>query len=142
VSTRTTVVICAIILVTVGAVVSVRHFKQAPPAAAQRTFHGENLPPVSPVATEAVRYLHQLRLQGRLPGFKQDEQCIVLMPGHSISETNYPITLELRARKRNVAGPFSYHFRLIKTSADSGWRLQKAWRTDANGSIAEEFPVS
>jgi hypothetical protein len=139
-SARITVVIGAIILALAGAIVIAHHAKQAP--LSPRRVDAGSLPPVSPVATEAVHYLHQLRVQGQLPGFKQDEQCIVLMPRPSIGETNYPITLELRARKRNVAGPFSYHFQLVKTSAESGWRLQKAWRSDANGNVAEEFPLS
>lgn len=141
-NTRTTVAICAIILVVAGAIVIVHHSKQAPLSPRRAYVDRLNALPVSPVATEAAQYLHQLKIQGQLPGFKQDEQCIVLMPGPSINPTNYPIMLELRARKRNVAGPFSYHFQLIKTSADSAWRLQKAWRTDAHGNIAEELPLS
>ena len=136
-------VIGAIILAAAGAVVAVHHFKQAPASPRRERFTGSDGPPaVSPVAVEAVHYLHQLKIQGHLPGFKPDEQCFVLMPGSAISERHYPIILTLRAKKRNVGGPFSYHFELMKTSSDSGWRLQKAWRTDANGKIAEEYPLS
>lgn len=139
---RTTVAIGAIILAVAGTVVAVHHFKQAPLSPHREHFARLGGPMDSRVATEAVHYLHQLKIQGELPGFKHDEQCMVLMPDHSISEAQYPIILELQARKRNVAGPFPYHFELIKASADSGWRLQRAWRTDTKGNVAEEYAPS
>jgi hypothetical protein len=47
-------------------------------------------------------------------------------------------------RKANTGsntGWFLYFYSAEKASTTEGWRLQKAWRTDTNGLVVEEFPV-
>lgn len=34
-----------------------------------------------------------------------------------------------------------YRYAVVKTSQDSEWKLQKAWRTDAKDKVTEEYPV-
>lgn len=112
--------------------------------------HGQTLPdllrqikktPGFALTQEAISHLYQLRAQGRLPGFEKNQRPIVLLPLWLTNAESYPVTRELDVQKTNVAGPYPYHYTVIKTSATNGWQLQKAWRTDQNGKIAEQYPI-
>ena len=35
----------------------------------------------------------------------------------------------------------TYHYSVLRASQDSVWKLQRAWRTSADGSVIEEYPV-
>jgi hypothetical protein len=52
----------------------------------------------------------------------------------------YPVSRTVKASKNND-GHFVYYYTAVKSAATNGWQLQKAWRTDTNGQVAEEFPV-
>lgn len=90
---------------------------------------------------EAVAYLHQLRIEGRLPGVQKDETILLLLPTVSSNAITYPVARDFQGRKTNIAGPFPYHYTVIKSSPVSAWQLQKAWHTDKTGKILEEYPV-
>jgi hypothetical protein len=87
---------------------------------------------------EAAAFLHQLRIEGKLPGVQKDEQIYLLMPADTAYPI-YPVVRTFPGRKKNAAGPFSYHYTVIKTSLVSGWQLQRAWRTDRSGKVVEEY---
>jgi RNA polymerase sigma factor (sigma-70 family) len=89
----------------------------------------------------AFAYLHQLRIDGKLPGVQKDEQILLMFPRILTNAVTYPIVFDFQGRKENVAGPFPYHYTVTKTSPASGWQLQKAWRTDTNGRTVEEYSV-
>jgi RNA polymerase sigma factor (sigma-70 family) len=106
-----------------------------------------------PLTMEAVAFLSQLKPQGRLPGFQKNEQATTQMMIQNLSQdsngvwqlsnTNmdtYPVSRTVKASKNND-GHFVYYYTAVKSAATNGWQLQKAWRTDANGQVAEEFPV-
>jgi len=44
--------------------------------------------------------------------------------------------------RSQISHDFSvYHYTLVQESKDSPWKLQKAWRTDADGRLIEEYAV-
>jgi RNA polymerase sigma factor (sigma-70 family) len=114
--------------------------------------HSEKKPPVGFLSFEktpglaltqgAVDFLHQLALQHRLPGFQQGQRALILLPTWLTNAEPYPVTRELTVRKTNVAGPFPYHYLLVKPSVSNEWHLQKAWLCDENGKVVEEYPVN
>ena len=107
--------------------------------------------PGAALSLEALEFLVKLKLQGRLPGLPKDEQAKMIMANFSqdshgvwqLSKTNsetYPATRTLRGSKIKNDG-FEYYYTVAKASATNGWQLQKAWRTDTNGQVMEEFSV-
>jgi hypothetical protein len=142
-SSKATILIVAVVLVSVGiAIVASHHFRQgrARRLAAREGFVKQLQTPGYVLARDAANYLHRLRIQGRLPGFQKDQKgWILLLPP---SNTNhYPIVLTLSMRNKNVAGPFPYHYTVVKQTAEDGWQLQRAWLTGTNGNTVEEFPT-
>src|SRR5579872_5585816 len=135
------VVAGVVVLAAVGSFVAIRHHvfrkRAASPEAVFRQF--ENTPGFK-TTQEAVRFLHDLRIGGRLPGAGSNDQMMVRLSVHLTNADNYPITRELEARKGNGAGPFPYHYLVIKSSADSGWELRRAWHVGPDG-VVEEFSV-
>lgn len=92
------------------------------------------------LSKNASEFLGRLKKQGRLPGFQKEERAWILLWPATNTE-HYPVILTLSARNKNVAGPFPYHYTVVKESETNDWQLQKAWRTDANGKTIEEFPI-
>jgi len=64
-----------------------------------------------------------------------------MFPHIPSSVVTYPVAFDFQGRKKNVTGPFPYHYMVIKTSPTNAWELQKAWRTDKTGKILEEYHV-
>jgi len=106
-----------------------------------------------PLTMEVVAFLSQLKPQGRLPGFQKNEQATTQMMIQNLSQDSngiwqisnanvdtYPVSRTVKASKNND-GHFVYYYTAVKSAATNGWQLQKAWRTDTNGQVAEEFPV-
>lgn len=85
---------------------------------------------------EAVRYLIHLHGQGQLPGSKN---IVGLQLNDQDQSATYPIMRHFTAQLR--ADPSRIHFTLVKPSDAASWRLQKAWRTDEQGNIVENFTV-
>ena len=52
----------------------------------------------------------------------------------------YPVSRTLHASKNND-GHFVYYYTVEKASETNDWQLQRAWRTDTNGQVVEEFRV-
>jgi RNA polymerase sigma factor (sigma-70 family) len=110
--------------------------------------------PGGALTLEAAVFLKSLNAQGRLPGFPPNERSAIDIHIHNLVQDRagvwqfssgadgdtYPVTRTLRARKAG-AGWFLYIYSAEKASMTASWRLQKAWRTDTNGLVVEEFPV-
>lgn len=90
---------------------------------------------------EAGRFLVQLLESGHLPGAENAEKGAMLSPDsiYTPQSTNYPMSRTFNGQ-RKLGGPWENHYTVAKTSADSPWQLQKAWRTDAQGNTVEEYP--
>ena len=89
---------------------------------------------------EADEFLFNLKKRGDLPGWLKDEHGDVnfFNLGENAS-TNYPISRSFIATKQHDVS--EYHYVVTKASKDSDWKLQRAWRTDGNEHVIEEYPV-
>ncbi len=86
------------------------------------------------MARSVAKFLVSLKKKGRLPGWSKNEK------GASTAfHFHYPDSETIDAEKEG--DPAIYHYQLTRASKDSPWKLQKAWRTDQNDHIIEEYPV-
>jgi hypothetical protein len=83
-----------------------------------------------------------LRLQKRheLPGFSKGEHGTVSyeLSSRDLSVT-FPVTRSFTASKDGETAV--YHYRVYRNSEETGWKLQRAWRTGADGTLLTEFPL-
>lgn len=80
----------------------------------------------------AQEYLHDLKQKNQLPGWSKNESGAARLEAYSGG-----ITVSIRKRGyRSI-----YHYTLVQAPGNGGWKLQKAWRTDQNGHIAENYPL-
>lgn len=91
---------------------------------------------VGPLVDEKIEaaeeYLKAIKENGRLPGWsKNDEGSIYLEP--------YPNFEAFDGRKNGDLS--TYHYEVVQAAKDSSWKLQKAWRTDQDNKIVEEYLV-
>lgn len=141
--TKAVVATCAIAIIIACVAVVVANMRSSPAPAQKRKLMDVSQLMKTPgyaVTTEAVSFLHQLKINGELPGVAKNEQIMLLFPPGIANATNYPIIRNFQGRKKN-GGPWPYHFIVIKTSATNDWQLQKAWRTGTNGNVVEKFSV-
>ena len=91
---------------------------------------------------DAGRFLAQLLESHRLPGAENAEKGAMLSPDsvYTPQPTNYPLTRTFNGQ-RKLGGPWENHYVVTKQSADTSWRLQRAWRTDTQGNTGEEYVV-
>ena len=102
----------------------------------KRTSTGRLLVDVSAAAmASAVNFLKDLKNEGRLPGWSKAE-C---SPPSGVTVTLTGNSATVKARKKGELA--TCHYTVIRASAKSSWKLQKAWRTDQDGKTIEEFPV-
>ncbi|HVM47787.1 MAG TPA: basic secretory protein-like protein [Candidatus Acidoferrum sp.] len=86
----------------------------------------------------AEAYVSALHDRDTLPGFSKDQHgqlTGVLSPRNL--DLAFPAERSFTARKQG--DPSTYHYTLSCPDAGSSWRLQRAWRTDAEGHTVEEF---
>jgi hypothetical protein len=93
----------------------------------KRTSIGPLLDDVSANAmATATSFLKDLKKKGRLPGWSKDEHS---QPGGAtVYLTGNSATVEVQKK----GDPSTYHYTVIRASEKGSWKLQKAWRTDAN----------
>jgi hypothetical protein len=105
-------------------------------------FEGEPIR-VSPSYTfsqEAYQFLTALKDRGQLPGWlSTDEGAPTLATPFADIPQVCPVSLTIVATKNG--DDFKYHYLLLKASQQSGWKLQRAWRTDAKENPVEEYPI-
>jgi len=94
---------------------------------------------------EAGLVLKQLHELGRLPGDSKDEHGkltsddLQLVVSDKAVAMVYPATRTFHLVK--VGETSTNNYTLMKQSKDAEWKLQKAWLTDSNGQIIQEWPV-
>ena len=96
------------------------------------------------VMTETVaagNFLLGLHKQGRLPGDSKDEHGEVKSDNVPLSNSKetYPLSRAFHLVKKGDAA--TNHYMVVRASKESGWELQRAWRTDSEGKIIEEWPT-
>ena len=85
----------------------------------------------------AVKFLEGLMEKGQLLGWAKDEKGPVTIHFHWSEENPESATCDMR---RNGDLPI-YHYTVTRASKNSPWKLQKAWRTDTNGHMLEEYLI-
>jgi hypothetical protein len=91
---------------------------------------------------DAAAFLEELKKQGELPGWSQDEHGEYRLnwtPDEKSPATD-PLSLTFVITRKNDA--IQYHCLLVRAAPDGAWKLQRAWRTDAQGRVLKEWPVS
>jgi len=81
----------------------------------------------------ALDFLINLKKAGRSPGWPKEEHGKIWPESHPDSET-----YGFAARKDG--DDRIYHYIVTRASKGTPWKLQKAWRTDRDGKLVEEFP--
>ena len=89
-------------------------------------------PLTSPEMDSAWTWLMNLKAAGRLPGWASTDAGNLYMEGNSQS---------VAFDGQKAGTPFAWHYTVTRELPDGRWRLQKAWRTDANDHPVEEYPV-
>lgn len=74
--------------------------------------------------------------RGQLPGWRKDDPAMSQAMCHL---RRNPDTVTLDAHKKGDAS--TYHYEFGRPCRDDSWTLQRAWRTDPNDRMAEEYPV-
>jgi len=88
------------------------------------------------VANSASKVLYSLKRKGRLPGWSiKDKVAGKTMDFH----VQLPDSSTCDVVK--VGDSTIYHYQQNRTSKNSPWKLEKAWRTDKNSHTIEEYPV-
>ena len=84
----------------------------------------------------AFKFARQLRLNGHLPGWSKNDRGTWTYIYHFHRD---PDTVTLDLPKKGDSS--TYHYEFTRVSPDSLWKLQKAWRTDQDDHMVEEYPV-
>ncbi len=91
---------------------------------------------ISPLVDEnmeaAAEFLKNLKKNGQVPGWLENDNGTIELEGHLNSET-YDF--------RKNGDSATCHYRVTRASKASPWQLQKAWRTDQNDHTIEEYPI-
>lgn len=124
--TRLFVVLCV-------AVVGYRMFFSSGPEAADR---GGSVDAMQSVAKDGMDYLIHLRLEGRLPGITTNEHGTALIRGRLDA---YPFLLSARFSVQEAS--VTDHYNIVQIDKGSPWKLERAWQTDSEGRIVQEWPV-
>ncbi len=81
-------------------------------------------------------FLESLMAEGQLPGLSKDGNGQLFCIYHPQGNSNcYAFVF------RENGDSSACHYRVARTSKDSPWKLQKAWRTDQDAHTIEEYPV-
>jgi hypothetical protein len=100
--------------------------------------------PMKPIHTrKAGEFIFRLRLKGQLPGLPINEKGSMRCqdpPAEGLFDT-YPVSRTYYFRFENRDIQTVLHYTAVKMSKISDWQLQKAWRSDENGQIVEQYPT-
>jgi len=92
--------------------------------------------------SKAADFLGMLHEDGRLPGASKDADGELRLDRLPTVSPNGPYywSLELHAITKD-APPRNLYYVIVQAYSNSDFQLQKAWRTDDAGKVAEEFPI-
>jgi hypothetical protein len=89
--------------------------------------------------------LQQIYEQERLPGVAENDQgnigsdTLDLIVSNKLTTISYPALRKFHLVKDGET--FTNYYILVKQTKAADWKLQKAWRSDSNGQIIQEWPV-
>ncbi len=86
-------------------------------------------------------FLVRLNQKGQLPGSARDDRGKIscYLSPKDLKEVNYPLSRTYQVVKAGDSSTNNYA--IIRLRKHSGWQLQRAWRTDSQGSVTEEWVV-
>jgi hypothetical protein len=131
---RSTVTIIALVLVIL--VSAIFGYSVLFPSASKRAGVVKNVEEARIVATAGMEYLSQLRREGRLQGVTANEHGNAYISGRL---SYYPYSLTIRLNKQGEASMNNY--KIVQINKHSPWALKRAWQTDSNGHIIQEWTV-
>lgn len=86
----------------------------------------------------AIKFMKHLKGKNQLPGWhKNDETASKTV--HFVFQYPDSITFDHVQKKGD---PSIYHYQVSRASKATPWKLNKAWRTDADGRLIQGYPVS
>lgn len=90
----------------------------------------------------AEQFLTRLRDQGKLPGYANGEKgrFSSFLKFEEMESRTFPATRTLVCSKQGDSS--KYHYTVVRTSAESEWQLEEAWRSASDGSAIEEYRVA
>jgi hypothetical protein len=81
---------------------------------------------------EAIRFLKGLKESGRQPGWSKEDK------GSIWGNSDLPETLDVQKDGDSSV----YHYWVSRAAKDGAWMLKRAWRTDGNDRVVEEYAVA
>jgi len=87
----------------------------------------------------ALKCLGQLRNQNRLPGISKSDEGQLTDYHFNHNDSPYLDSVTFDGQKKGDS--FFYHCTITRTAKHDSWKLQKMWRTDAQGRVVEEYSV-
>lgn len=91
------------------------------------------------MAKSTLQFLGRLRKQGQLPGWSKNGEGATTAFHFNHVPSPYLDSVTWDARKKGDSS--IYHYTVARASKDNPWKLQNAWRTDANGRVVQEYAV-
>jgi len=97
--------------------------------------------PGGALTVAAINYFKALKTQDQLPGWREDDECddLTTIDAFGAKGETHPVFRTIHAQKK--ADHTLYHYRVVQESKESGWKLQRAWRTDKDGRMLAEYPI-
>jgi hypothetical protein len=85
--------------------------------------------------------LYGLKNQGRLPGMSKDDHGSLdeFLKFSDMNPADYANSQTFHAHK--MGDSFTYNYTISRKSQNDGWKLERAWRTDKNKKVVEEYSV-
>jgi hypothetical protein len=87
----------------------------------------------------AVKFLSALMTSGRLPGWSVSDVGQIRIPMPQEQSETYPVFRTIDFITAQTIS--NYHCTVVLESKASPWRLQRAWRTDSEGRVVQDYPV-
>ena len=96
---------------------------------------------------EAGEFLIELAKASKLPGFAASEHGTMhagILDGNAETPADgapeaYPVSRAIHFQKDG--DPSNYFYIVVRKSQHDSWRLQKAWRADADGNVVQTYEV-
>jgi hypothetical protein len=84
-----------------------------------------------------MEFVEKLKQQSQLPGLSKDDKGMLYLEKYSDLVLK---SATFKFRKNDDSS--NYHYIINRASENSPWKLQKAWKTDQNDHVIEEWPIA
>lgn len=91
------------------------------------------------VVESAMKCLRQLNDQNRLPGVSKSDNGNLTAYHFIHNDSPYLDSVTFAGQKKGDSS--FYHYTVTRTAKHDSWKLQKAWRADAQGHVVEQYSV-